>query len=402
MSTHVNIRLLGDERFDRFRRIEWWEQSKLSEAKILVIGAGALGNEIVKNLALLGVGNIFVADLDVVEESNLSRSILYRERDAGRPKAEVAVAAACEIYPSLSASHFHGDAIFDLGLGIYRWADLIIAGLDNREARLHVNRCCYKVNRPWVDAATEVLQGIVRTFVPDGPCYECTMTKADWQALKERRGCAGLRVEGVPADRVPTTPITASIIAALQCQEALKLIHGLNGLAGKGAVFNGLIDDFYVFPYQSNEECNSHEPFGEVVSLNESVRDYTPRKLLARAQEKLGNGAVLELTHELLLAFECVRCEKKQPVYQPLANVSERKAACPDCDEMRRPLSTKTIAGDEDFLDQPFLNLGIPLFEILTARQGMMTVGFEFAGDAQAVLGGLWPANYAQTARRTS
>jgi len=393
MSTHVNIQLLGEDRFDRFRRIEWWEQSKLSAAKILVIGAGALGNEIVKNLALLGAGNIFVADLDVVEESNLSRSILYREHDAGRPKAEVAVAAAREIYPPLNASHFHGDVIFGLGLGVYRWADLILAGLDNREARLHVNRCCYKVSRPWIDAATEVLQGIVRTFVPEGPCYECTMTTADWEVLKERRGCAGLRLEGVPADRVPTTPITASVIGALQCQEALKLIHGMDGLAGKGAVFHGLFNDFYVFPYQLNEECNSHDPFAEMISLNESVRDYTPRKLLARAQERLGDGAVLELPHELLLAFECSRCLEKQPVYEPLARISEHEATCPNCGEFRRPLSTKTIYGNEDFLDLPFFDFGVPLFDILAARQGMTTVGFEFAGDAHAVLSGLWRAD---------
>jgi adenylyltransferase/sulfurtransferase len=313
----------------------------------------------------------------------------------------VAVAAAREIYPSLSASHFHGDVIFDLGLGAYRWADVIVAGLDNREARLHVNRCCYKVDRPWIDAATEVLQGIVRTFVPDGPCYECTMTSADWTVLKERRGCAGLRLEGVPAERVPTTPITASIIGALQCQEALKLIHGMDGLAGKGAVFNGLSNDFYTFPYHLNEECNSHDPFAEVISLNESVSDYTPRKLLARAQEKLGDGAVLELTHELLLAFECSRCSEKQPIYEPLARVSERDATCPNCGEMRRPLSTKTIYGNEDFLDLPFTNLGVPLFDILTARLGMTTVGFEFAGDAQTVLGELC-ADKAKTARRPS
>jgi len=390
MSTHADIQLLSEDRFDRFRRIEWWEQSRLSAARVLVIGAGALGNEILKNLALLGAGNIFVADLDKVEESNLSRSILYREHDAGRPKAQVAVAAARKIYPPLRASYCHGDVIFSLGLGVYRWADVVIAGLDNREARLHVNRCCYKVNRPWIDAATEVLQGIVRTFVPEGPCYECTMTAADWDALKERRGCAGLRREGVPAERVSTTPITASVIGALQCQEALKLIHGLDGLAGKGAVFNGLFNDFYVFPYQYNEECNSHEPFTEVIPLNDSAREYTPRKLLARAQEKLGKDAVLELTHDLLLAFECSRCLDKQPVYEPLALVSEQDATCSRCGEIRRPLSTKSIYGNEDFLDVPFFRLGVPLFDIVAARQGTTTMGFEFAGDAQAVLGELW------------
>src|SRR5947209_10671168 len=79
-----------EDRFARFRLIGWWDQQRLAAARALVIGAGALGNEILKNLALLGVGNVFVADLDRVENANLSRSVLFREEDCGQPKAEVA------------------------------------------------------------------------------------------------------------------------------------------------------------------------------------------------------------------------------------------------------------------------------------------------------------------------
>jgi len=68
----------GEDRFSRFKLIQWWDQEKISGAKILVIGAGALGNEIIKNLSLLGVGHIFIADMDSIENSNLSRSILFR------------------------------------------------------------------------------------------------------------------------------------------------------------------------------------------------------------------------------------------------------------------------------------------------------------------------------------
>jgi molybdopterin/thiamine biosynthesis adenylyltransferase len=67
-----------DGRFSRFELISWWDQDRLSNARVVVIGAGALGNELLKNLALLGVGNVFIADLDRIEKSNLSRSILYR------------------------------------------------------------------------------------------------------------------------------------------------------------------------------------------------------------------------------------------------------------------------------------------------------------------------------------
>src|SRR5471032_2397086 len=87
-----------DARFDRFKLIGWWDQKKLADAKVLVVGAGALGNEIIKNLALLGVGNILIADLDRIENSNLPRSVLYRAQDNGQFKAQIAARSAKEIY----------------------------------------------------------------------------------------------------------------------------------------------------------------------------------------------------------------------------------------------------------------------------------------------------------------
>src|SRR5437588_11469685 len=83
-----------DDRYGRLRLIPWWRQDRLAAARILVVGAGALGNEVLKNLALLGVGTVYVIDRDVVETSNLSRSVLFRAEDGGRPKAEGAARRA--------------------------------------------------------------------------------------------------------------------------------------------------------------------------------------------------------------------------------------------------------------------------------------------------------------------
>src|SRR5688500_17760500 len=134
-----------NDRFHRFKLIGWWDQQRLRRARIVVIGAGALGNEIVKNLALLGVGNLFIADMDRIENSNLSRSVLYRGGDNGQLKASAAARSAKEIYPDLAVHAFNGNVVHDLGLGVFRWADVVIAGLDNREARLSINRNCWKV-----------------------------------------------------------------------------------------------------------------------------------------------------------------------------------------------------------------------------------------------------------------
>src|SRR5262245_45512573 len=222
-----------DDRFGRFKLIGWWDQKKLSDAKVVVIGAGALGNEIVKNLALLGIGNVFIADKDRIENSNLSRSVLYRESDTGQFKASVDARSAREIYPQMNVACFNGAIVHDLGLGVFRWADVVIGGLDNREARLAINRNCWKVNRPWMDGAIEQIQGVARVFIPDGPCYECTMSQRDWQLLQMRRSCNLLTREEMERGKTPTTPTISSIIAGVQCQEAVKLLHGMETIGGR-------------------------------------------------------------------------------------------------------------------------------------------------------------------------
>ena len=124
ITTEETNAVAQEDRFQRFSLMGWWDQKKIRDAKILVVGAGALGNEIVKNLSLLGVGHVLIADLDLIENSNLSRSVLYRASDNGLPKSEVAARSAVDIFPEMHVASFHGNVVYDLGLGVYDWADI--------------------------------------------------------------------------------------------------------------------------------------------------------------------------------------------------------------------------------------------------------------------------------------
>jgi molybdopterin-synthase adenylyltransferase len=217
-----------DDRYSRLRLISWWNQEKLRAAKVLVVGAGALGNEVLKNLALLGVGNVLVIDLDEIEESNLTRSVLFRSSDRGKSKAVAAAKMLHEINPDTHVVPIHGNVMTDIGLGVFRDVDVVIGCLDNREARLWVNRCCWKVGTPWVDGGIQEISGVAKVFVPpDSACYECAMTENDYRLISLRYSCPLLKREDLLAGKVPTAPTIASMIAGLQTQEALKLLHGL-------------------------------------------------------------------------------------------------------------------------------------------------------------------------------
>jgi len=226
--------VLAEGRFARLEAIEWWNQSLLAGANILVVGAGALGNEVIKNLALLGAGNLAIVDMDRVEMSNLSRSVLFRQDDEGEPKAVCAAASAKSLYPEIKAHAIVGNLLSDVGLGLFRWAQVIVGALDNREARVFVNSACARVGRPWFDAGIEVLQGIVRGFAPpETACYECTMSQVDWDLVNKRRSCSLLARRALTARGTPTTPTIASIIAGIQTQEVVKQLHGFPSLWGE-------------------------------------------------------------------------------------------------------------------------------------------------------------------------
>ena len=381
-----------EQRFSRFRLIQWWDQARLSQARVLVVGAGALGNEIIKNLALLGVGQILIADRDQVEHSNLSRSILFRASDNGKPKSQVAASAARDIYPRIIAHAFVGNVVYDLGLGAFRWADVVLGGLDNREARLAINRACWKVGTPWIDGAIEQIQGVARVFSPhgDGPCYECTMSETDWKLLAMRRSCNLLSRAEMEQGKTPTTPTIASLIAAVQCQEAVKILHGMETFAGRGWVFEGLTADSYPVQYQRKHDCLSHSPLEEIISLDVAADAFSARQLLDLARQHLGPQAQLELNRDVLERLVCPRCQFDEELFFSLGRVSAEKALCPHCGHPRRDVRTfHQITGAESFLDRPLAALGIPPFDIITARLGPRQVGFELSADAPAVLGPL-------------
>lgn len=383
----LQIPNLHTDRLGTFKLISWWEREKVEAAKVLVVGAGALGNEVIKNLVLMGVGHIYIVDFDSIELANLSRSILFRETDSSRQKAEVAAARAKEINPNVHVQYLHGDVNTQLGLGIFRRMDVVVGCLDNREARLAVNRFCYWMNKPWVDGAIQEFLGLVRVFVPgQGACFECSLTEQARRDLSMRYSCPLLARENVLLGKVPTTPTSASIIGAMQAQEALKLIHGIPVEAGKVIRYNGMTNEMYTSAYQSKEDCESHWIYGEVKELPASANLTTLEDLILLAKSELGPDAVIELDQELILSLECSTCKTNEPVLKPISHVTFQGAHCPVCGNLREIQMTHTITGDEPFLNRTLASVGVPPLHIIRAYNSEGYRFFELTGDLSEAL----------------
>jgi molybdopterin/thiamine biosynthesis adenylyltransferase len=381
----------SEDRYSRLRLIPWWDQTKIESARVLVVGAGALGNEILKNLALMGFLHIVVVDLDRIELSNLSRAILFRSSDVGCYKAEAVAAAYTDLLPEARVQSLVANIMQDCGLGLFAWADLILAGLDNREARLWINRSAWKVGRPWIDGAIEGLNGVARVFLPGkAPCYECTLGETDWAILGRRMSCNLLLHEPNQQGRVPTTPTISSIIAGVQVQEAVKLLHGLPTLASKGYVFEGIHHTSYVVDYTENPECLSHYTLDRIVQLPSCSNEWTLEQLLQQARSDLKTTeAVVEFSRDIIHKLTCPGCGAEEEFFAPVGSVSYERGRCPHDAQMRVVQTLAGYKGEPELAARRLDQLGLPLFDIFTARSLESEISYCLAGDAPVVLGAL-------------
>jgi len=164
---------------------------KISTAKLLLVGSGGIGCELLKNLSLSGFQNVKVIDLDTIDVSNLNRQFLFRSKHVGMSKCQVATAAAVQMSPFTVASatntdvtdknnvlnyeYFHGNVKDDqFNINFFKQFDVVLNALDNVDARRHVNRLCLASEVPLVEAGTTGYLGQTTViYKGETECYEC-------------------------------------------------------------------------------------------------------------------------------------------------------------------------------------------------------------------------------------
>ena len=147
-------------------------QRKLKAAKVLVVGAGGIGSAVIPALAGAGVGMLTIVDSDVVELANLHRQPLFRERDVGYAKAEMAAQFAHRLNRHVSVKPVQQRIAHENARQLIDGHGLVIDGSDNFATRLAVSDACVALGIPLVSAAAVQFQGQVGLF-RKRPCYRC-------------------------------------------------------------------------------------------------------------------------------------------------------------------------------------------------------------------------------------
>lgn len=295
-----------------------FSKQALVESKVLIIGAGGLGCEILKNLSLTGFKDIHIIDMDTIDISNLNRQFLFRYEDVGKSKAEVAARFIKNRikHEDLVITPYFGK-IQDKTLDYYRQFSCIICGLDSVEARRWINATLVslvddQLNNliPLIDGGTEGFRGQSRVILPTlSSCYECTLdmvtpkitypvctiantprlpehciewaNEIEWpQTFKYKfdgddpehveamyqmaltraktfniEGVTKSLTLGVVKNIIPAIASTNAIIAASCCNEAFKLITNTNPILENYMMYSG-DDSVFTYTYKPSKKPN--------------------------------------------------------------------------------------------------------------------------------------------------
>jgi molybdopterin/thiamine biosynthesis adenylyltransferase len=246
---------IDDDAYDRQKRVDGWNQDAVSKARCLVVGAGALGNELVKNLLQFGVREITLVDYDEIVAANLNRCCFFTHADVGAKKAEVIAREATRINPEAEVKVLL-KRVEHLDEAIFSSVDYAFGCLDNVGARLHLNAQCYG-KAPVIDGGTTGFNGRVSIVRAPSSCFECALSRRDYKLLWKKYACTGDALDFLDP-KMPALPSTTSVIAGIQATEFAKLVHGRESFAGKSLYYDGLNARFTLYEVPKRKGCPVH------------------------------------------------------------------------------------------------------------------------------------------------
>ena len=220
-------------------------QIKISEAKVLIIGAGGLGSPVALYLAAAGVGTIGIVDADKVDLTNLQRQIIHFTIDLGTTKVQSAAGKMRAINPDIDVKTYHEFVSSSNIRQIINGYDFVIDGTDNFAAKILINDACVFENIPFSHGGVLQFDGQTMTVLPGKTtCYRCVFGGPPPKNLVTACSRAGI------------LGAVAGILGTIQAAEVLKFIIGVGELlTDQLLIFNARTMDFRKSKFKKNSEC---------------------------------------------------------------------------------------------------------------------------------------------------
>jgi molybdopterin/thiamine biosynthesis adenylyltransferase len=340
------------ERYLRHEMVEWFDLEYVRGLDVIVAGTGAVGNEVAKNLCLLGVGRLHLVDFDRVEPHNLPKAVLFRERDVGRGKAEVAAARCADLDPNVAVTHADGDLWEVLRFERLHHASAVVCCVDSLEARLRLSSLCQLAEVPLVNTAIDSRSVVVEHYpfrtAPECACYACTLPASAYARLRSRYSCGWLRKRAVAEDKIPTTIITSAFAGALAAAEVLQRLAQPDALSRRVFLDTRTLAMSEV-ALATDPECPACAGRPARAAFIEAPR--AARLALGPAAPP-GAPAEIAFGEPIVLDAACRSCGASVAVNEPARRHDETLAYCPDCRQQSRQVSIVERMALTEFLDR--------------------------------------------------
>lgn len=327
---------MNDKRYQRHSLIDWFSQEDVQGSKVGVIGCGAVGNEVAKNLALLGVGQIDLFDFDTIEIHNLTRSVLFRESDIGREKAEVAAARVKELDPNIEVNHFIGDFWDHLTLAQAAAYDCIICCVDNFEARIKLNQLCILTKTNLINTGIDSKFGQIEVFPLSGEgetaCFECNLPNSAYERMAKRYSCGWLKKISFIEKKIPTTIITSSLTGAMAASFALETTKDTPQETARRILLNSATGSSTVSQIVKSETCPACPPQGQRVTF------LTAKATIENQLKQLSQSGDVSLTtsEPILVSYRCTACDPNAEdatiLFERAAHHDSTLSVCKKCE----------------------------------------------------------------------
>lgn len=244
-----------DNYYSRQLLLEGWDQSVITSLRVLVVGLGAIGNETVKNLCMLGIKRISGLDFDVVEESNISRCLMFNKNHIENKvlKVKAVEEFVANRFPHVEFTSFSCKVEdFDFEKNYF---DVVLCCLDNLSSRLHVNANAYSKS-VIIDSGIFGFNGKIQVVELNGPCIECVTTDSDYEKMWEKFSCSGETLQ-IVEQKVPSLITLASIISGLQVQALVNNVV-LKNKESYALFYNGIQNSFMKLQTTLKRGCPVH------------------------------------------------------------------------------------------------------------------------------------------------
>ena len=247
-----------NDRYSRTRRVSELNHQSIMQSELCVVGAGALGNEVLKNIVLYGAKRLTIVDRDRVESSNLGRCFLFTSEDAaaGIMKVDAARRSLHAINDDVEIESRACDAR-ELDGSFFRQFDAVVGCVDNIATRLHINSNCYFCSVPYIDGGLDGLRGRIQVVTPpDGACYQCSVNATHMSVAEREYTCTG-REANVPRRIIAAEPSVSSITASMQTLELMKLLSG-RGSRDVIIIYDGSRNMLETVAVEKEKGCDNH------------------------------------------------------------------------------------------------------------------------------------------------